>query len=968
MTNNSENTNLELEIKTPNSKSLLFKSSPRLGLRLKATLAAIALGILPVLAIGGFTYTVVERQIKNNAIREQETFAENQSKRVSAFMFERYGDAQIIANLPILRDANLRKQTKPEYKQKTLDKFVETYEIYDSVVAIDLNGNIFARSSGKDNLNQKDRDYFKQVLKTGKPFISQPQVSQQTKEVIIYSAAPIFDGDTGKIIGVARTNMPVKYISRLLEIGKYSNQQESKTQGTRIDSHVIDALDRIMVASEETQNLDEKLTEAIPSLAGLKASDKVGSIEGFDSSTPEPLLISYAPLEPFLSMPDLGWSVVVHQEKKVIFAASYQILIIIGIGTAISAVVVSSIATIIANRAIGPIIEASKAVEKLGQGELQTRLVVRGADELAMLGVNINAMAEQLETSIEAQRRYTEKLMRQNDTLSNLARHEGVLQGNAKLAAKEFTETIVHILQVARASIWLYNPSRNGVVCFDLYEASSQQHAEGLEFRALDFPDYFQALEQDRPIVTVDAHSDPATHEFSEKYLTPLAITSKLDMPIRSAGMVGGVICCEHVGEPRQWNGDEIVFVSSIANLFSLALESDRMQEEIAHLLDTVSEVEDGNFTTRAKVSDRATGLVSDTFNRLLENLGQVLAQTLATARQVSSNAAELEQLSNKVVETAEKQAKEASHVLNLTEQVQHSAQNSSTVVNLNNQSLTNVRSTVEQGQSAISKMTLGITILQQGTDRIIQQMKTLGEFVGLADQFVQEQSQIAYLTQVLAVNATLVAARASEQKDPRYFGTVAREFEGIAAQVSSLAQQTNDGLLTLQQRTDQIHSVVSTIDVEIQGLGGLVSGFTDGVNQSHNIFSNMQNVTGQVVETSEAVAQSSQQIVDAAKSTAKVMRDISLLAARTAKLTKKTQRKSEGMESLSSRLLDRFNFFRLPEELVASSLAQEMEDADDGMDSTIFFDSQPDDFNVDVNTNKHEVDEIDVTSAFPHK
>jgi methyl-accepting chemotaxis protein PixJ len=377
-------------------------------------------------------------------------------------------------------------------------------------------------------------------------------------------------------------------------------------------------------------------------------------------------------------------------------------------------------------------------------------------------------------------------------------------------------------------------------------------------------------------------------------------------------------------------------------------------------LLDTVSEVEEGDFITRAKVSDRSMGLVSDTFNRLLEQLGGVLAQTLGTAQQVSANAAELEQLSNQVVETAEKQAQDASQVLNLTEQVQHSAQNSTTVVNLNNQSLTHVRSTVEEGKNAISKMTLGITILQQGTDRIIQQMKTLGEFVGLADQFVQEQSQIAYLTQVLAVNATLVAARASEQKDPRYFATVAREFEGIAAQVSSLAQQTNDGLQSLQQRTEQIHSVVSTIDVEVQGLGGLVSGFTDGVTQSESIFSNMQSVTGRVLETSEAVAESSQQIVDAAKSTAKVMRDISLLAARTAKLTKKTQRKSEGMEILSGRLLERFGFFRLPDELVSSS-QENIDDIDDDMDSSMFFESQSNNFDFEDNDS----DDIDATSIF---
>ncbi|MGL5806701.1 MAG: GAF domain-containing protein, partial [Xenococcaceae cyanobacterium] len=646
MTNNSVNSNLEFNNKA--TKSRAFKSSPRLSLRLKATLAAIALGTLPVLAIGGFAYSVVDRQIRDNAIKEQETLTQTQGKRVSAFMFERYGDIQILANLGILTNSKLRKEVSPADKEKTLTKFVETYEVYDAIAAFDLNGDVIGQSSGVKEKNHKKANFFQEVLKTGKPTIFQPGLSKATGKITIIFAAPIIDKDTGKIIGVVRSKMPVKYIARVMGIEYDRAQESSEFQGKEVENHLIDANNKVFVASEETQNLDEEITKAIPGLAALKASHKLGSIEGFDASTPDPLLISYAPIEPYLSLPDLGWSVVVHQDKAIVFAASNRILTIIGIGTALSAAVISIIATIIANRAINPILEASKAVQKLGQGELKTRLTVRGTDELAILGVNINVMAEQLETSSEAQQRYTSKLMLQNDTLSNLARHEGVLQGNAKLAAKEFTETIARILQVARTSIWLYNPSRNGFVCFDSYEDKSKQHSEGLEFAAIDYPDYFQAIEQDRPIVAVDAHNNPATHEFSENYLKPLELTSKLDIPIRSAGMVGGVICCEQIGEQRNWDGDEIVFVSSIANLFSLTLENDRLQEEIIHLLDTVSEVEDGNFITRAKVSDRATGLVSDTFNRLLENLGQVLAQTLATARQVSSNAVELEQLSNK--------------------------------------------------------------------------------------------------------------------------------------------------------------------------------------------------------------------------------------------------------------------------------------------------------------------------------
>ncbi|MBW4551800.1 MAG: HAMP domain-containing protein [Aphanocapsa sp. GSE-SYN-MK-11-07L] len=341
--------------------------------------------------------------------------------------------------------------------------------------------------------------------------------------------------------------------------------------------------------------------------------------------------------------------------------------------------------------------------------------------------------------------------------------------------------------------------------------------------------------------------------------------------------------------------------------------ESEALQVEVGHILDVVSAVEDGDLTVEAEVSDRATGLVADTLNRLIEQLGQTLTQVFAAAQQVSEGSANLEELAKIVAANAEEQAQEVAQVLERTEQVKASAVSSLTQVHNSNQALLNVRSVVEAGQSSIDSMNQGIGVLQQGTDRIVQRMKTLGEFVGLADQFVQEQNQIASLTQVLALNATLVAARAAEQRDPRQFLVVAREFEAIAAQVSDLAQQTNDGLNGLQQRTTQIHSVVSAIDTEVQGLGSLVNSFTEGVDQSNQVFSSVQTTTSDVAKAGQAVAQSNQNIVKSAQATAQAMRGIADLAARTAQLTQTTQSQSEQMEALSKQLLNSIQFFRLP-------------------------------------------------------
>jgi twitching motility protein PilJ len=345
--------------------------------------------------------------------------------------------------------------------------------------------------------------------------------------------------------------------------------------------------------------------------------------------------------------------------------------------------------------------------------------------------------------------------------------------------------------------------------------------------------------------------------------------------------------------------------------------ENEVLQTDVSHILDIVSAVEAGDLTVEAQVSDRATGLVADTLNRLIEELGQTLAQVFKAAQNVSQGATSLEELAKTVASNAQEQAQEAAQVLNLTQYVETQANSSALQVKQANQSLLQMHSLVEQGQTEIGSMNQGIEVLQQGTDRMVQHMEALGDFVSLADQFAQEQNQIASLTQTLAMSATLLSARAAEQKDPRQFLGLAREFGTIAEQVKTLANQTNDSLGSLQKRTQRVQAVVYLINGDVKNLAGLVSEFTTNVEQSERVFSNVRAATGQVVQVGEAVVQSNQEIMNAAQSTASAMHDITALAIRTAQLTQQTQRQTESMEIMSGRLLNSIRFFQFPEQIL---------------------------------------------------
>jgi PAS domain S-box-containing protein len=170
--------------------------------------------------------------------------------------------------------------------------------------------------------------------------------------------------------------------------------------------------------------------------------------------------------------------------------------------------------------------------------------------------------------------------------LTKLARSESIRIGDLASTLREITEAASQTLNIARVNIWLYNEDRTKISCINSYELATGLHTSGMELAAVDYPEYFKALDEERTIIANDAHTDPSTAEFSVGYLDVNGITSMLDAPLLAAGTSIGIVCHEHIGPARVWTSEEQLFAGSLADLASLALESsERRQAE--HALQT---------------------------------------------------------------------------------------------------------------------------------------------------------------------------------------------------------------------------------------------------------------------------------------------------------------------------------------------------------------------------------------------
>ncbi|WP_198017815.1 PAS domain S-box protein [Oscillatoria acuminata] len=179
-------------------------------------------------------------------------------------------------------------------------------------------------------------------------------------------------------------------------------------------------------------------------------------------------------------------------------------------------------------------------------------------------------------------RRRENRLRQYSRVLGELAKSPSLNQGDLQASLEQITVAVTQTLNVERASIWLYTEDHRSICCIELYERSPQKHSAGIELTAIDYPMYFQTIEQERIVAADDAQEDPTTREFTEGYLIPLGITSMLDAPIRVGGQMVGVVCLEHIGPPRQWRVEEENFAASLADCVALGLEaSDRAQARL---------------------------------------------------------------------------------------------------------------------------------------------------------------------------------------------------------------------------------------------------------------------------------------------------------------------------------------------------------------------------------------------------
>ena len=809
--------------KLPQKRRVKFRQG--LSLKTKATALAIALSVLPIILIGAIATYVTTEKITDNLQQQQKARAIALSDQITQFVIQQYRDIQTLSQLSILNNPTTIAATSPRAKQAILDRYIKNNPAYDSIAVIDLDGNVILQSAGSAIANYKEINYFQEVLRTKRPVITPPRKSSGTGEYSLFVAAPVISPRTGETIAVVRSRTPLRYFNDIIK-GEASRLTQSINGYVQEEYFAINDVGKIVVApTNHTDYIGKDAREIFPRAAvQLQKEQSVGSIVEKDLLTGKWYLISYTPVGKLAEAPQLNWSVLVTQDENAIFATRDRdaSILALALTTVALALIVAAVAAWFVNRALRPVMAASNAVRQLGEGQLDTRLSVKGSDELAVLGANINGMAEQLQTLLKKQESATEAAQTFTDITLRIRRSLNI-DDILKTAVREVRK----VMRTERVVIYTFNPDLSGTVVAESVVPGWTQALKS----TIDDPCFKDQHIKNYKSGRVRGINDIYHAGLTECHINTLErfeVKANLVAPILKDKQLLGLLIAHHCSEPRNWQPSEINLFTQLAAQIGFALDQANLLEQVEQsrvsaeimsqdqreqkellqnqLVDLLSEVEGaarGDLTVRAEVTTGEIGTVADFFNAIVESLREIVTSVKQATDKVNISINENEGAIRQLAEEAVKQNTEIVSTLDSVEQMTISIQSVADSAGLAAKVARDASTSAQAGEMAMERTVFSILNLRDTIAQTAKKVKNLGEASQQISKVTTLINQIALQTNVLSINASIEASRAGEEG--RGFAVVAEEVGELATKAAAATKEIEQVLENIQQQTSEV-------------------------------------------------------------------------------------------------------------------------------------------------------------------
>jgi methyl-accepting chemotaxis protein len=275
-------------------------------------------------------------------------------------------------------------------------------------------------------------------------------------------------------------------------------------------------------------------------------------------------------------------------------------------------------------------------------------------------------------------------------------------------------------------------------------------------------------------------------------------------------------------------------FNETLDKLFSLAQTDDErrnMQGDIIRFLNILSAASEGDLSQKAEVTPDVFGSLADAFNLMAEGLAELIREVHRSANEANSRSAALSEIIGKLEDGAvlqKSEVKTASDAVGASAlSALQIAEKTKAAQNISEEAF----QSINKGGKIVSDSINGMQLIRVTVQAINKRMKLLSEKlmeIGIISQLI---SEIANRTNLLALNASIEAARAGDQ---------GKGFVIIADEIRGLAERS-------AKSTKQIADIISSIQSEASGVTKHLEEETNYVEMETNMASDTGTIFRQI-------------------------------------------------------------------------------------------------------------------------
>lgn len=623
--------------------------SPRLSIRFKFILTAIAISIIPASLLSIVTYSFTKNLANREIIQAQEQVVQiqvlrtqNLAEQFRQFLQIRYQEVESLTKNQIFTNPNLWKKATLEQKKAILTSFQAKNKFYNEITFLDIQGSPLFQSQSSESLdsNYSNHQYFQEAIASKKIIVNRAE-SKHHRLGIEY-LAPIVNIWTGKVDGLIYIFLSEQAMKDIF-IHYTDNNQEW---------YLIDS-EGILFAGSNEQYINSNAEKFFPEIDNLYRARKNNTGLYFNQSKDDHYLLSYVPVIAQGLYPDKYLGVVISTE---IFPAVIEmengelILLLIVI---ITAIIIGTIAAYIVNNMTIPLLNSIKAVERISQGKLDTRIPIRGKDELAVLGNKINQMAEKLMYLIERQTMLTKT----SELMARIARARNIQQLQSPF--NRFLTEVRSLIKSDRLIFYQFDQNWSGTI---IAESVAQGFLPSLGSEINDpcfIKEYIDKYKRGRIQATRNIYEAGLT-ECHLQQLEEFAVKSNLVIPVvikieteseseSERDELIGLLIAHQCSNIRIWNNFEIDYLKEVASQLGLALrgygicrqvleQQEIFQRQVKYLIHNNQKLSCGNLKICASTSSHELNDLTKFLKSVIQGIAELIVPIKTNIQVIQTN------------------------------------------------------------------------------------------------------------------------------------------------------------------------------------------------------------------------------------------------------------------------------------------------------------------------------------------